>query len=69
MSSSKCTTLLALHHWHLHKDNVAEDMEGNQGLLQAKDICVFTRWTHWTSVVLLLVISYSLLLAVSFKLD
>ena len=43
LASLVAAVVLALHHWYIHKDNVAEDMKGNPCLLQSKDFCVFTR--------------------------
>ena len=51
---------LALHHWYIHYEKPPEDGVGNPCLLQPKDFCVFTRGTHETPILLLLVAGFVL---------
>ena len=68
LASLMAAVVLALHHWYIHKDNVAEDMMGNPCLLQAKDFCLFTRGTHKTPILFLAVLGVVLLAAAGFGL-
>ena len=53
--------LLALHHWYIHSAKPPPDGEGHPCLLQAKDFCVFSRGTHETPILLLLILGFTLL--------
>ena len=63
MASLAAAFLLALHHWYIHKDNPPEDGKGNPCLLQPSDVCVFTRGTHETPIILLMLLAAVLILA------
>ena len=54
------TVVLALHQWYIHYEKPPEDRVGNPCLQQPKDVCVFTRGTHKTPILLLLVLWFML---------
>ena len=62
-ASLVCAVLLAFHHWYIHSSKPPPDGVGNPCLLQGKDFCVFTRGTHETPILLLLLLGFGLIYA------
>lgn len=54
--------VIALHHWWIHKAEPPDDGHPDFCLLQRKDFCVFTRFTHETPLLLILVVALICLL-------
>ena len=45
--------LLAFHHYYIHREKPPDDGVKSMCLLQPSDVCVFSRWTHETPIILL----------------
>ena len=62
-ASLAAAILLAFHHWYIHSEKPPPDGVGHPCLLQPNDFCVFTRGTHETPILLLLLLGFTLLYA------